>query len=46
MSKKLAAYLLSTIDNFGDLQLPVILQYLELYDPKTDEEIINILSTL
>lgn len=46
MSKKLWTYLLSNLPNFGDFQLPVVLQYLELYDPKNDEEIIQILSAL
>lgn len=46
ISKKLWNYLLTNVAAFGDFQLPVILQYLELYDPKTDEEIIHILSTL
>lgn len=46
MSKKLWTYLLSTINNLGDFQLPVILQYLELYDPKSDDEILLNLTTL
>lgn len=46
MSKKLAKYLLDNLNNFGDLQLPVILNYFELYDPKSEEEIVNILNTL
>jgi hypothetical protein len=46
MSKKLWTYLLSNISNLGDFQLPVVLQYLELYDPKNEEEILHILTTL
>jgi AP-4 complex subunit beta-1 len=46
MSKKLTNYLLANLSNFGELQLPVILNYIELYDPKNDEEIIHILYTL
>lgn len=38
--------MLSNVGNFNDLQLPTILQYIELYDPKNDEEIILVLTTL
>jgi vesicle coat complex subunit len=37
MSRKLALYLLSNIHRFNDLQLPVVANYLELYEPKEDQ---------
>ena len=46
MSRKLTFYLLGQIHRYSDLQLPVIAGYLELYDPKNDEEIIEILTAL
>ena len=40
MSKKLTNYLMTNISVFNEKQLPVVLNYVELYDPKSDEEII------
>jgi hypothetical protein len=37
MSKKLAFYLLENSKIFGDMLFPIILQYIEVYDPKNDE---------
>ena len=39
MSKKLVSYLLRNISIFNEIQLPTILNYIELYDPKSEEEI-------
>lgn len=48
MSKKLSQYLLSSISNGGydDIQLSTILNYIELYDPKSEEEIMKTLAQL
>ena len=37
MNKKLATYLIDNIENFNQYQLPVVLKYYELYEPKTEE---------
>jgi hypothetical protein len=36
MSKKLATYLLDNLTNFNEYQLPTILKYYELYEPKSE----------
>lgn len=46
MSRKLAFYLISNLHRFNDLQFPVVANYLELYEPKNDQEIIEILTAL
>lgn len=46
MSRKLAQYLLSNLSTFNEIQLPTILNYVELYDPKSDEEITFALNIL
>lgn len=37
MSKKLTHYLMKNIEMFGEYQLSTILNYVELYDPKSEE---------
>jgi len=34
MSKKLTHYLIKNLDNFAEMQLATIVNYIELYDPK------------
>ena len=46
MSRKLAFYLLSNLHRYSDLQFPVVVSYLELYDPKNDQEVMDILTAL
>ena len=46
MSKKLAFYLLNNLHRYSDLQFPVVVSYLELYDPKNDQEVMDILNAL
>jgi len=46
MSRKLTFYLLSNLHKYSDLQLPIVINYLELYEPKNDQEIIDILTGL
>lgn len=47
ISKKLAQYLLSNLNTgYDDIQLATLLNYIELYDPKSEEEIMQILSQL
>ena len=46
MSKKLAQYLLGNMSGYDDIQLSIVLGYLELYDPKSEEEITQVLSQL
>jgi vesicle coat complex subunit len=46
MSRKLTFYLLSNLHRFSDLQFPVVAGYLELYDPKNDQEVMEILTAL
>ena len=46
MNKKLAMYLIDNIDNFSQYQLPTILKYYELYEPKTEQEIVSSMNVL
>lgn len=46
MSRKLAFYLIGNLHRFNDMQIPVIAGYLELYDPKSEQEVIEILTAL
>lgn len=46
MSRKLAFYLLGNLHRFSDFQLPVVAGYLQLYDPKNEQETIEILTAL
>ncbi len=46
MNKKLANYLLDNLENFEEHQLPTILKYFELYEPKSEEEIVNSMNVL
>lgn len=39
MSRKLTFYLLNNLHKYNDLQFPVVAGYLELYDPKNDQEV-------
>ena len=44
MSRKLTFYLLKNLHRYSDLQFPVVVSFIELYDPKNDEEIMKILT--
>ena len=46
MSRKLTFYLLNNLHRFSDLQFPIVAEYLELYDAKNDQEVMEILTAL
>lgn len=46
MSKKLVHYLLKNIESFEEMQLATILNYMELYDPKEEQEMMELLAKL
>ena len=46
MSRKLTFYLLNNLHRYNDLQFPVVVGYLELYDVKNDQEVMEILTAL
>lgn len=46
MNKKLAGYLLDNLDSFSEYQLPTVLRYYELYEPKSEEEVVQGMNVL